>query len=390
MSIRRLMAMAAGGLVMTLATGQLSPLQAQESASLQADANIIREVTASNLLEVRLGELTRKKTTHPDVRAFGDRMITDHNNMYQQWNAVYQQWTAAVGQTGKIKPGLGQMQAGELKRLEKVPTTEFDREYMATMIRHHQENVSYFQNAANSARSTQVRELLASGLPVLQQHLSLAVQVGGPFGVAPAVATGGPQVPSNVPVADPNIPGGQNQPTAGQNPPVVSENAQGNREDLKKDSKFIREAVADNTLEIRLAHVAETKTSDVGPRQLAKRVLDDHTAMQNRWLSLASRNGMNLKPGMGPRHMKKVKRLEKTPTTEFDKAYLTMLIQSNQDYVEYFQKEGRATHSAQVRNLAANDLPILQQHLSQAKQWGIRYGLDTTAVLRARHLSSYK
>jgi predicted outer membrane protein len=271
------------------------------------------------------------------------------------------------------------MQAGELKRLEKVPTTEFDREYMATMIRHHQENVQYFQNAASSARSTQVRELLTGGLPVLQQHLTLAVQVGSRVGVTPAVAAGNPQVPSNVPVAS-------------QNPPAPSQNAPpaADREDLKKDSKFIREAAADNTLEIRLAQVAEQKTTDAGVRQLAKRVLDDHTAMQSRWLSMASRNGMNLRPGMGQRHMKKVKQLEKTPTTEFDKAYLTMLIQNNQDYVEYFGKEGRATHAIQVRNLAANDLPILQQHLSQAKQWGIQYGLDTTAVLRARNLSSYK
>jgi putative membrane protein len=371
------MAMAAGGLV-TLATGQLSPLQAQGKAELQADAGIIREVTASNLLEVRLGELTRKMTSHPDVIAFGDRMITDHNNMYQQWNAVYQQWTATVGQTGKIKPGLGQTQTGELKRMEKLSATEFDREYVVTMIRHHQENVSYFQSAANSARSTQVRELLASGLPVLQQHLSLALQLGSQFGVAPAVATASPGVPSNAPVANPN------PPAASQYEPVAGDR------DLKKDSKFIREAVADNTLEIALARVAEQKTSDVGPRQLAKRVLDDHTAMQNRWLSLASRNGMNLRPGMGPRHREKVKRLEKASATEFDKAYLTMLIQNNQDYVEYFGKEGRATKSAQARNLAANDLPILQQHLSQAKQWGVKYGLDTTAVLRARNLSSYK
>jgi putative membrane protein len=378
MSIRRLMAMAAGGLVMTLATGQLSPLQAQGKGELQADAGIIREVTASNLLEVRLGELTRKMTSHPDVVAFGDRMITDHTNMYQQWNALYQQWTAEVGQTGKITPGLGQTQAAELKRMEKLSATEFDREYVATMIRHHQENVSYFQNAASSARSSQVRELVASGLPVLQQHLSMALQLGSQFGVAPAVATGNPNVPSNAPVANPNPPA-----------PSRYEPVAGDR-DLKKDSKFIREAVADNTLEIRLAHVAEQKTSDVGPRQLAKRVLDDHTAMQNRWLSLASRNGMNLKPGMGPRHMKKVKQLEKKSATEFDKAYLTMLIQSNQDYVEYFAKDGRGAKSAQVRNLAANDLTLLQQHLSEAKQWGVKYGLDTTAVLRARNLSSYR
>jgi predicted outer membrane protein len=162
------------------------------------------------------------------------------------------------------------------------------------------------------------------------------------------------------------------------------------RKDVRKDSKFIREAIADNTLEIRLAQLAEKKTTDPGPRALAKRVLDDNTALQNRWLALASSSGMNVKPGMGPRHMEKVTRLEKTPTTQFDKAYLTMLIQNNQDYVEYFQKEGRATHSAQVRNLAANELATLQQHSSQAKQLGIQYGLDTTAVLHARTLSSYR
>lgn len=112
--------------------------------------------------------------------------------------------------------------------------------------------------------------------------------------------------------------------------------------------------------------------------------------MQNRWLSLASRNGMNLKPGMGRRHLEKVKRMENTSATEFDRAYPTMLIQSNQDYVEYFQKEGRATHSSQVRSLAASDLVTLRQHLSQAKQVGSQHGVDTTAALRARHLSSYR
>ena len=383
MSIRRLMAIAAGGLVMTLVTGQLSPLRAQGNANLAGDADIIREVTGSNLLEVRLGELTRKKTSHADVRAFGDRMITDHSNMYQQWDVVYQQWTAEVGQTGKITPGLGQMHAEELKRMEKVSATEFDREYMATMIRHHQENVRYFQNAAKSARSIQVRELLANGLPVLQQHLSLALQVGRWVGAAPAVATGGQEVPSNQPTA------GQNPPPPTQNLPVADGNAQGNRKDFKKDSKFVREAIADNTLEIRLAQLTEKKTTDPGVRQLAKRVLDDRTAMQNRWISLASRNGMNLKPGMGRRHLEKAKRLERTSATEFDRAYAIMQIQNSQDYVEYFQKEGRAAHSAQVRSLAEKDLAILRQHLSQAKQVGIQHGVDTTATLRARDLSSY-
>jgi putative membrane protein len=381
------MAMVAGGLVMTLATGQLSPLHAQANAGVEADVDIIREVTAGNLLEIRLGELARKKTTHPAVRAFVDRMMTDHTRMHQKWSSL-------VKSDGRpISADLGQMQMGEIRRLEKVPENQFDREYMGTMIRHHQESVRFFQNSANSARSTQVRELLVSGLPVLQQHQSLALQVGGQVGAAPAVAGGGQDVPSNVPVANPTLPGGQ-QPTTGQNPPAPGQTApvasEQERKDLKKDSKFIHEAVADNTLEVQLAQLAQQKTTHTDVSRLARQVLTDHTAMQNHWLSLASRHGMNLKPGMGRRHREKVKRLEKASPSEFDRAYVTMQIQNHQDYVEYFAKEGRATHSAGVRNWAANDLPTLQQHLNEAKRVGTQLGIDVAAALHARTLPAYR
>jgi len=277
--------------------------------------------------------------------------------------------------------------------MEKVPANQFDREFMTTMIRHHQENVSFFQSSANSAQSAQVRDLLVSGLPVLQQHLSLALQVGGQVGAAPAVAVGGQDVPSNVPVANPTLPGGQ-QPTTGQNPPAPSQTApvvsERDRKDLKKDSKFIREAVQDNTLEVQLAQLAQQKTTHTDVLRLARQVLSDHTAMQNQWRALASSSGMNLKPGMGPRHREKVKRLEKASPSEFDRAYVTMQIQNDQDYVEYFAKEGRATHSASVRNWAANDLPTLQQHLNEAKRVGTQLGIDVAAALHARTLPAYR
>ncbi len=379
MSLRRLTALA-GGLVITLATGQLSPLHAQATATVEADADIVREVNARNLAEIRLGEITKKMTTDEGVRRFGDLMIADHSNMYRQWSAL-------VGKDGKpFRTGLGDQSAlnAEVRRIEKLPGNQFDREYLAAMIRHHEENVRFFQTSANSARSTQVRDLLTSGLPVLQQHLNLAVQEGRRYGLAPAVATAAPSyVP---PATPPAAPAAQNPTVADQNP-VASKK---DREDFKKDYKFVREAIADNTVEIRLAQVAETKTTDPSVRQLAKRILDDRNAMQSRWLALASRHGMNMKAGMGPRHRDKVKRMESTSGGDFDKAYPTMLIQNTQDYVEYFQKEGRATRSSQVRNLAASDLVTLRQHLSQAKQVGTLHGVDTTAALRARSLSSYK
>jgi putative membrane protein len=397
------MAMAAGGLVMTLGTGRLSPLRAQVSASVDADAGVIREVTARNLLEIRLGELAKKRTTHTEVTGFADRMIADHTNMYQQWSAL-------VGSDGKpFKPGLAQMQLGELTRLEKVPTTEFDKEYMATMIRHHQDNVQFFQNASNSARSNQVRQLVASGLPVLQQHLNLAIQVGSQVGAAPAVATGGQQPSGNIPGTGWKVPGANPQPAgqtptstppvadqtptptppvASQTPPVANENAKPSSKDLKKDSKFLREATQDNTTEIRLAQLALKKATDARVRQLAKQILDDHTAMRNQWISMARNHGMALQPGLGSWHTERLQNLEKRLASDFDKSYVTMVIQNAQDYVEYFQKEGLTAHSALARDRAANDLATLQKHLSEAKRVARQLGIDTDAVLRDRNVSS--
>jgi putative membrane protein len=392
MSIRTLAAIAAGGLVMTLAGGPLSPLYAQESTSVDADADIVREVTTRNLLELRLADMARKKSTNAAVKDFAERMRTDHLAMNEQLNAL-------VGQDGKpFRTGLGKMQpqVDEVRRLEKMSGNQFDLEYMSSMIWHHQENVNYFQSNANTARSAQVRTLLTNGLPVLQQHLSLATQVGSQVGVRQTVAAGGqnptpnPQSPTpptqNQPPTQNPLPPTQNQPVV----PGASQSTPAQRDAFKKDNKFVREAVQDNTLEIRLAQVAQQKATNSNIRQLAQRLQNDHMAMQGRWLSLAASNDTKLKTNLGPRHTKKAERLEKMSGSNFDRAYVTMLIQNNQDYLEYFEKEGRATRSDQVRNLAANDAPIIRQHLAAAKQLGSQVGVDTTAALQARKHSAYK
>ncbi len=398
MSIRTLAAIAAGGLVMTLAGGPLSPLYAQESTSVEADAAIVREVSRRNLLELRLADMASKKSTNASVKLFAERMRTDHL-------AMHKQVTSLVGQNGQqYRVDLGKMetQLAEVRQLEKLSGSQFDQQYMASMIRHHQDNVSYSQSTAATARSAPVRTLLANNSPVLRQHLSMAVQVGNQVGAASTVATGGqnptPTTQNPAPTTQYPTPPTQNQPPAQNSPPVqnapvvstVNDNGPADPKAFRKDIKFVREALQDNALEIRLAQVAETKTTDPRVRQLARRIVDDHTAMQSQWIALASQNGMNLKSSIGPRHMDKVKRMERTSGEDFDKAYPTMLIQNNQDYVEYFQKEGQATHSSQVRSQAASDLTTLRQHLMEAKQVALVHGVDTTAALKARNLSSYK
>ncbi|HWN18662.1 MAG TPA: DUF4142 domain-containing protein [Gemmatimonadales bacterium] len=361
MSIRRLAAMVAG---LTLAAGPLT-LQAQDNV--EADVNIVREVSTRNLLELRLADMARKKTANASVKSFAEQMRTDHLEMNKQI-------TSLVGQNGQpFKTGLGNVDAEleEVRRLDKMSGNQFDQEFMASMIRHHQDNVSYFQSTANSAQSNQVRTLLVNGLPVLRQHLSLATQVGNQVGATPPVATGTPNVPPSTPNVPPNVPVANPALPGSQNTPVASEQE---RKNAKKDRNFLVEAVQSNALEIRLAEFAQKNATYGGLRRLAARIASEHTAMQQQWLALAARHGVKLTPGIGPWHLRRAKNLEATPRAEFDRTYTNMLIKNNEDYLKDFEKDGRRAHSVQVRSEAAKDVPTFRQHLAAAREVGTQLG----------------
>jgi hypothetical protein len=60
------------------------------------------------------------------------------------------------------------------------------------------------------------------------------------------------------------------------------------------------------------------------------------------------------------------------------------MIQQHSDEVSYWQKEGRASQSAQVRQLVNAGLPTLEQHFNEAKRIGRQLGIDPNEALKNR------
>jgi putative membrane protein len=367
---RRLMATAAGGLVIGLVAAPLYTLHGQGTApgtgatpgqtstsqnpppaqgnvsvagrgDASANAALIRELINGNLLEVRLAQIAERKAVNPSVKQFAQRMISDHGRLQNEWTAL------ATSNGVSVTPQLDAGDTARVNQLERLSGPEFDRAYMNLMIQAHQDAVNRLQDEAQSANSAQVRARLTNDLPVYRQHLSMAQQVGG-------------QVGDQVAVTSPS--------TANADPKV------------KADSKFIREVTADNMLEVTLAQLAERKAENSEVRQFAQRMVADHNKLQNDWVSMATSNGLNFKTGFGKNHRKKLDQLQKLSGKEFDRTYMTLMIQDHKDYVDYFRKEGRAANSAQVRNLVSAGLPTLEQHWSMAKQVGVKVGANPNAV----------
>jgi putative membrane protein len=141
---------------------------------------------------------------------------------------------------------------------------------------------------------------------------------------------------------------------------------------------------ADNQMQIQLAESARNKAKSSDVRQFAEQVVSDHTRLQNQWNAMASRSGIATSSGLGRHHREKVTQLGKVNGKNYDRAYMTLMIQQYQDEVSYWQKEGRASRSAQVRQLVNNGLPTLEQNLAQAKQIGRKVGVNPDDALRNR------
>ena len=353
----------ASGLLIALAAVPLAPLHAQGQISqLSQDSKLIFQMASSNIMEVRLGQMAQQKASNASVKQFGQRMVTDHSNLENQLSSV-------VSKNGTFQPKMAKEAEAEISRLEKLSGTEFDRQYMTSMIQHHQQDVSLLQGAAQTARSAEVRQLVTSALPVLQQHLTLATQVGGQVG-----ASGGVTVATQPTTQNPTT-------TSSSTPPVTTQPGQVNTQvqgDISADMPFLREAASSNLMEIRLGQLAQTKASNQAVKQFAQRMITDHTNLENQVASAASGGGQTFTPTMDSRHERQVSRLEGLSGQEFDRAYMSLMIRGHQRDVNNFQTQSQSARSTQVRSLATNSLPVLQQHLSLAMQVGGQVGVDST------------
>jgi len=329
----------------TAATGQVSTAQ-QIQAEMRNDLPFLREAASANLMEVQLGQLAQSKASNSAVKQFGERMVTDHNRLEQQLSST-------VSRNGiELNAQLNSDHQAKVSRLQSLSGAEFDRAYMSMMIQDHQADAAKFDQQSLTADSPQIRALATNALPILQQHLTLAQQVGTQVNAQPTTAV------------------------AGKAPGKASR-------EIMADSKFIRENTADNYLEVSIARLAEKKAQNSAVKDYARRVVADHNKLQNDWVEVSTQNGLAYQTGIGKHHRDKLNRLENVSGREFDRAFMTMEVQNHKDYIDYLQKEGRAAHSSQVRELVDRTLPVLLNHFSQAKRVGAQVGADTNVSLRS-------
>ncbi len=156
--------------LVALATLTLLPAVLAAQAP-EPDADFMRRAFQGGLAEVEMGRLAADRAASLEVKQFGQRMVTDHGAA----NAELARLATRKGVVLPTEPGSAH--AATRDRLAALRGTEFDRQYMAEMIRDHQEDVTAFQRQAESGQDPDVRAWAAGMLPVLREHARLAERV---------------------------------------------------------------------------------------------------------------------------------------------------------------------------------------------------------------------
>lgn len=367
MSMRSLMASAAGGMVLALSAG-INPLQAQGS---QSEQQFVSQVAAENLLEVRLGQSAQQRATNPSVKQFAQRMVLDHTSMQRQWMDV------AKKKGIDFKAEMSARHVQQAEQLRTLTGAAFDQAYMNLMVQNHQENVSTFQGQRNAAHSTEIRQLIDMGLPMLQGHLSSAQQISAQVGGGVATNTGGqtPTQPGQTPTTPP-VGQTPTTPPVAQTPTTQPSQAQ----NIRADSVLIAEVNASNELELRLARLAQSKASADVVKRFAQKLQTDHNSMQKEWADVSARSGTRVTVASNPRLQGQVSQLERLSGPGFDRAYMTAMVENHRELLNKFQTSRRTAQSSEVKQLVARGLPSVQEHLTLSQQIAAQIGSDTTVA----------
>jgi putative membrane protein len=146
--------------------------QDKNSKSAQSDDNFPQKAYSGGMMEVQLGKLAQQNASSSKVKQFGERMVTDHSNGNKELKDI-------ADKNNIILPdNMLDENKSTYDELSKYNGSEFDKEYMDTMVKDHKKDISEFEEAAkNDSGNKDIQQWAKKILPTLKEHLKMAEQI---------------------------------------------------------------------------------------------------------------------------------------------------------------------------------------------------------------------
>src|SRR5207237_3827506 len=150
----------------------------------------------------------------------------------------------------------------------------------------------------------------------------------------------------------------------GTNPHLRSESAPGSSPGTtvkmsQKDVSFIQKAAGGGAQEVENGKMAERQAKSAEVKNVAARMVADHTRINKELTALANRKGVTFNTSGV--------RAQNLGTADFDRAYLKLLEEIHKTDIAAFENEAKSGNDSELKAWASKTLPTLKQHLAMVE-----------------------
>ena len=133
--------------------------------------------------------------------------------------------------------------------------------------------------------------------------------------------------------------------------------------DMEKDADFVAEAVASNYAEIKMAQLAQQRSTSAEIKDLARTLEADHTKVLNELKTLAQAKAITVPVEEKDEAKRKYENLsEQDEADDFDKKWLEQMEDAHEKSINKFERRADKGEDADIKAFAAKTLPHLKMH----------------------------
>ena len=166
----------------TAATPAATPATASSASPASADArvsqaNVVAIVLAANNTDISYARLVPARTSNPEVRAFAQRMLTDHTLLNARIMDIAARDLIIV-EDNQTSLDFRDHSAGRRDIMRELTGAKFDSTYIANEILYHRELLDAISSVLiPNTRSAELRDFVTNLRPAVSAHLAHAEQI---------------------------------------------------------------------------------------------------------------------------------------------------------------------------------------------------------------------
>lgn len=134
----------------------------------------------------------------------------------------------------------------------------------------------------------------------------------------------------------------------------------------KKDAQFLVNAVEMNREQIKLGQLAQKNGTTSHVKELGTMMEDAHRKSLNDLTALADSKNITIPALPNDSVQNTYKKLNETKGSDFDKAYVDLMVSEHKDAIASFEKASKDSNDIDIKNWATSTLPILRSHLDKS------------------------